>query len=347
MTQRRHIVLVTYGEPQRPGFVGQLTYSWRILLGLTRTIASIPKPALPMIALSRAFGRRKLWTAESYESPLESITRQQADALGRALAAADPACDWRLHVGYEFRHPLLSEVLATIPVEEPALVVPMYAADSGFTHGLSRGVVLNLAHARSTAAPIRVLPAIETAALAAASAAYIRARTTTRPGWTGSKVALVLAAHGTLVAPSRPIDTGLAATQALCDAIREELTPEFGLIVNGWLNHSRGGKWTEPAMDEALRQVEAAGFQRVVYFPYGFVADNAESQLEGRLFLRARPALESWHLPCLNDDPRLIETFVEQIVGTRPKAAPPPGHPLCDDTPDVEGPARDLLRITG
>jgi protoheme ferro-lyase len=137
----------------------------------------------------------------------------------------------------------------------------------------------------------------------------VRAVTSTREGWRGPDVALVLAAHGTLVAPSKPIDTGLAATQAICDAIRDELKSEFGLVVNGWLNHTRGGKWTEPAMADALRQVSAAGFTRAVYFPYGFLADNAETQLEGRISLRDRPEIEAWHLPCLNADARLMGTL--------------------------------------
>ncbi len=43
----KHIVLVTYGEPITPAFVDQLVYSWRILLGLTRTVADIPAPLIP------------------------------------------------------------------------------------------------------------------------------------------------------------------------------------------------------------------------------------------------------------------------------------------------------------
>jgi protoheme ferro-lyase len=55
--------------------------------------------------------------------------------------------------------------------------------------------------------------------------------------------------------------------------------------------------------------VSAAGFTRAVYFPYGFLADNAETQLEGRIALRDRPEIEAWHLPCLNADARLMGTL--------------------------------------
>ena len=47
----RHVVLVTYGEPTTASFSEQLVYSWRILVGLTRTVAPIPRPLLPVIAL--------------------------------------------------------------------------------------------------------------------------------------------------------------------------------------------------------------------------------------------------------------------------------------------------------
>jgi hypothetical protein len=67
---RRHVVLITYGEPPTPDYFVQLKYSWRILLGLTRAVAPIPAVALPIIALSRARLRNLMWTAERYGSPL-------------------------------------------------------------------------------------------------------------------------------------------------------------------------------------------------------------------------------------------------------------------------------------
>jgi protoheme ferro-lyase len=324
-----HVVLVTYGEPRKRGFIGQLVYSWRILVGLTRTVASIPKLLLPIIAVSRGAGRRKLWTDERYESPLEPITERQAQAMRDLLARRDSSVDWRVHVAYEFRRPLLAECLASIPHDEPVDIIPLYAADSAFTHALSRRVVADFAHARSADARIRVAHALDPQVLGLISAAYIRAVTSTRPGWRGQNVALVLAAHGTLLAPSKPIDTGREATEAIANAIRAELGSEFGVVLNGWLNHTRGGKWTEPAMADALKHIASGDYTRIVYFPYGFLADNAETQLEGRIALREHPAIESWHLPCLNESPELVSALADGIVYFQPHAA------------------GDLLRVTG
>jgi len=313
--QTRHVVLVTYGEPPTPAFMDHLVYSWRILLGLTRSIAMIPKPALPMIALSRARLRNRMWTDERYGSPLETITGRQADDLHAALIARDPIADWRVTVAYEFRQPLLRDVLSDIPADEPVVVAPMYAAESGFTHALSRAVAADLGHVRPSAGSTQVLGAFDARELGRIMGEYVRETVHKREGWSGDDVALVLAAHGTLLEPERPIDTGLAATEALCDAIQSELDPDFGLIVNGWLNHTKGGRWTEPAIELALHEVADAGFKRVVYFPYGFLADNAETELEGRLALRTQPDLDAWHLPCLNTSAPLIDLLAGAVVG--------------------------------
>lgn len=317
----RHVVLVTYGEPPSPSFADQLVYSWRILVGLTRTVAPIPLPLLPLIALSRARGRRASWLTHGYSSPLEPITERQAATLRAALAAHDADVDWRVHVAYEFRRPLLDEVLSTIPSDQSASVVPMYAADSAFTHALSRTTASAHARASTRVSPVHVADPLEVATLADLSAAHVLEQTPA--AWRGPAVALVLAAHGTVLNPATTIDTGLEATEALRLAIVERLALQFGTVVNGWLNHTRGGRWTEPAIELCLSDVVANGFKRVVYYPYGFLADNAESELEGRVALAALTGVESRHLPCFNETPALAAALARQICD-RPVASGAP-----------------------
>ncbi len=158
-----------------------------------------------------------------------------------------------------------------------------------------------------------MLGALAPELLAEASAAHVLEQTD-EPGWRGADVALVLAAHGTVLNPATPIDTGLDATEALRQAIADRLAPHFGMVVNGWLNHTRGGKWTEPPIEEALADVQGAGYSRVVYYPYGFLADNAESELEGRVALAGVPSVASRHLPCLNDTTRLVDLVARQVL---------------------------------
>jgi protoheme ferro-lyase len=314
VSETRHVVLVTYGEPPTAAFVEQLVYSWRILLGLTRTVAPIPAPLVPAIALARAWTRTRWWSAYRYTSPLEPITEHQRRQLVMALAGAHGDVDWDVHVAYEFRRPLVADVLRQIPHDDEAIIVPVYAADSAFTHALSREVARPMNAGRVRA--IHVAGALPVDALAGLSAAHVLAQTTD-DGWRGGDVALVLAAHGTVLDPPTPIDTGLAATQALCDAIAAQLSPHFRLVVNGWLNHTRGGRWTQPPIDAALARVAASGCRRVVYYPYGFLADNAESQLEGRVALEVIRPVESRHLPCLNDSPALAALIAGQVAAVR------------------------------
>lgn len=315
----RHVVLVTYGEPPTASFVEQLVYSWRILVGLTRTVAPIPRPVLPVIALSRARARTAAWRRHAYVSPLEPITERQATQVHAGLEHGAGAGPWKVHVAYEFRRPLVAEVLAAIPAAEPVTIVPMYAAESAFTHALSRTVAAD--HARATGRPgrVQVADALDVITLAELSSDHVLEHTPA--GWRSADTALVLAAHGTVLNPPTPIDTGLAATDALRIAIAARLEPHFGAVVHGWLNHTRGGQWTDPPIEEALADVAGAGYTRVVYFPYGFLADNAESELEGRVALASLNGIESRHLRCLNESPALAEAIAKLVVDSASRSA--------------------------
>ena len=304
------VILLTYGEPPRAEFRSQFEYSRRILHGLTRLVAPIPPWVVPALAARRALLRTMTWRAERYGSPIEAETREQARELAEALATRAPGRTWRVHVAYEFRDPSLEDVLAR--VGEGALVVPMYLAESEFTHDLARR---KLAARNGDGRGARVLPALEAAVLARLSADWIEAELTRRGIVAGPDWALVLAAHGTLVDPPRPMNTGRAATEAVAHGITERLAARFGAITPAWLNHAMGGTWTSPAADVALRALADRGFRRIVYYPYGFVADNAESQLEGRVLLRAEKRFEEVvHLPCLNAAPAYIDALAGAIV---------------------------------
>ena len=307
----KHVVLVTYGEPTSPSFVEQLVYSWRILLGLTRSVADIPAPLIPLIALSRARGRNVMWRTNGYSSPLEPITLAQAASLRTALARRASGEQWKIHVAYEFRDPLLPSLIKRLPRHETVIVVPMYAADSAFTHALTRESIRHLDKKR--AAPIIVLEPIDVDTLIKISVDHVM-HTIAEDKLMPATSALVLAAHGTLIEPDKPIQTGRAATEKLCAGIRDSLSNAFGMIANGWLNHSRGGKWTEPPIEETLKRVSDAGYRDVIYYPYGFLADNAESQLEGKIAAAGQSGLRVRFVPCLNGSHELAEVIASQVV---------------------------------
>lgn len=305
----KHVVVVTYGEPTSPSFVDQLVYSWRILLGLTRSVADIPAPLIPLIALSRARGRNVMWRENNYTSPLEPITLAQAAQLRAALGRKAPDDQWQVHVAYEFRDPTLPSLVKRLPRNEAVIVAPMYAADSAFTHALTRDSIKNI----DRSAPVIVLPAIDVDTLIKVSVDHLM-HSIAGDNVSARTAALVLAAHGTLLEPQKPIDTGRAATEKLCAGIQDNVANTFGMVANGWLNHSRGGKWTEPPIEETLKRVSDAGYRDVVYYPYGFLADNAESQLEGKLAAATQAGLRVRFVPCLNGSPQLADVIASQVV---------------------------------
>ena len=258
----RHVILLTYGEPPDPGFFAQLRYSWRILLGLTRSVATIPAPLLPIIALSRARLRTSTWRAERYASPLEAITVEQAGALARLLAAREPETSWRVHVAYEFRDPLLTVVLDAIPAREPVEVIPMYVADSAFTHALSRATLEAWLARRFPAgrpASARVLPPLGEEPLAAISARHVLdelARLGLAPD---REWALMLAAHGTLLEPPRPYETGRLATERVCAGIARRLNKvPFDQISIRLLSTMSSLDQTLKSTDQLMRHVDGS-----------------------------------------------------------------------------------------
>ena len=103
----------------------------------------------------------------------------------------------------------------------------------------------------------------------------------------------------------------------MCAAIGRRLGDRFGGVFSGWLNHTRGGRWTEPPIEETLHRVADSGFQNVRYFPYGFLADNAESELDGRVFLRAHPWRTVVHLSCLNAEPEFVAALARHVLAGR------------------------------
>jgi protoheme ferro-lyase len=309
----KHVVLVAHGEPTTPAFVDHLVYSWRLMQGVARSTADISAVWLPFLALSRARERALLWRKHTYRSPLEPITLAQAAQLRNALARRSQA-PWKIHVAYEFREPLLLDTIRRRSRRETVIVVPMYAADSGFTHDLSRQSAEYLDKRRP--APIIVLRPLEVDHLASISADHIM-QSLPAGAERSRQTALVLAARGSLLKPSKEVETGRVTLERLGQAITRRMTGSFGMVATGWLNYGRGDKWTAPPIRETLRKVSEAGFREVIYYPYGFLADNSESQLFGQLAVASRPELKVRYVPCLNGSFELAEAIATEIIAAR------------------------------
>lgn len=318
------VILTTYGEPRRNALADQWVYSYRILKRLTRKVARIPGPALPVIATVRARQRVSLWREHGFVSDLEPLHEATVAALEAELGRRGQGGVVVRHA-YEFRRPDLADALGELRERgcERFVVVPMYIAEGDFTHGVTR-IALEEAVRRHGAwcGPGRVEVCSLTAdgaweerlagELAAHCVEALRDRgVEDHAGW-----ALLLAAHGTVVTAREGVDNGLVHFGRVLTRVKRVLRPRFGLVRVGWLNHTKGGKWTTPAVPEALRYVRARGFDKLVYFPWGFTTDNAETALEGRVFVgeMEEPFARVEHLECMNARAGFVALLADRVA---------------------------------
>jgi len=329
------VILATYGEPPVNSFAQQWMYSFRILRGLTRKIAKIPAVALPMIATARARGRVRLWDQNSFLSPLERLHHGFVVAVREELVRRGHNGDTIVIPAYEFRHPGLADAVRQLDRAgcERVIVVPMYVAEGDFTHGMTRFAVDEaLAAIPAWRGRISVvsMTASEPGVLALGStlgAWFFDALRARGLGALGREWAVMLAAHGTVVNPPAGVDNGLAQFSSVLRHVQAAVAPHVGRVSVGWLNHTRGGEWTKPAVPEALAQLRLDGYRKLVYFPWGFTTDNAETMLEGRIALRgmADPFERVEYLECMNTYPRFISILTDCIEQTVMVPRPLPG----------------------
>jgi ferrochelatase len=320
------ILLLTYGEPVRNGFRDQFEYSLSILRRLTLRVAPIPRPLLPVIAFKRARRRVREWQAAGFVSPLEPITRRQAVLLadelnGRVQKDVETGrkMHWEVEPIFEFRNPMLTPRLRELKNRPPdaVFILPAYLIDSEFTDVISRADIEALER-REGKLPYPVHYVSDLAAdprIAQIMAEFIERELERRriaknelKEW-----GLLLGAHGTLVDPPKPYETGQKANEAVCEAVFGRIGDRFASRSIGWLNHVFGGQWTEPALDQAAETLRRGGIRNAVYFPFGFLADNAETILEGQEILGECGFERLVHLSCLNNDPSLIRLWADRV----------------------------------
>ncbi len=312
-----NVVLVTYGEPPNAALWPYYRYALRILCRLTLRVAAIPKPLLPLIAAYRTYTRTAEWRALNYSSRLESITREQAAKLESLLRQGN--IDARVHAAYEFREPSLEGLLTRLAEERsvPTVIVPMYTMDSDFTT-LSVEELLGRRSEELRGLTPTIVSCNEMARRIAESVAEHVLQSIKEKGWTEETLAetgLIMSAHGTLPHPPATIrDNGLLGMIAYYLDLRRRLVPTFKTISVAWLNHVRGGRWTEPSLPRVLERMRQKGIRRLVYFPFGFLTDNGETELEGKSLYETFAEFTVLQVPCMNTHPQLIRLLADLVT---------------------------------
>ncbi len=277
-------------------------------------------PFLEIVAVGRRIPRERLEeVARHYDriggrSPLNELTRRQAEALARALGGALP-----VFVGMRNWHPFLHETLAEMEAQGRrralALVLSSFQTEASWDRYLD-----DVARAREKVGP--GTPDVDFAAPWAAHPLFVAAMAerveeafARVPPSRREEARLVFTAHSVPLAMAQ----GSPYTAQLDSAAR---------AIAGRLGHrrwsvayqSRSGSprepWLRPEVAETLRLLAREGARDVVAAPIGFVADHVEVLYD--LDLEARALAEELGLGfhralAANDHPTFIAMLADLV----------------------------------
>ena len=311
------VIVTTYGEVERVTVSSLWPSSRRILKVVTSQIAKIPTTLIYFIADYRSTKRYIDWKLHRYSSSLLAINRAQTKRLVAALAESESELlsqiDLNVCDAYYFVPPYLDDMLSKMQNKyDGIIVVPMIPVESAFSCGIACQMVIDT-YGESAFSQVKVvsklwnddrLHLLYTEYLfSQLSAPLMRLKK--------GKIGLVLVIHGTLVKDSAgnepTLFTGLSETIAFFEAMKRTIMADpnniFSDVRQGCINHSRGGEWMADTIEKALSGFKAEGYEGVVMFPYGFFADNSETEYDACKKLEHAGFPIYQYVRCINDSP--------------------------------------------
>ena len=302
--ERVAVLLCGYGEVETNDDLAE--YNAKSLRLLVSKSVRIPDRVVPL--LSRRLARKaraEYERANQFISPHNAIFERQRAAIAAALHerygdrvevfTALNFCDgW-----------LPEQVLPTIRAKgyERIVVYPLLVVDSVYTGGLSLEQV-NKALGSDSAwvRELRYLPSFhERPDYHRRLAQHVRdGLAPLRARYASSQVGVVLLNHGCPY-KAKGFETGMRDSRMLYHAVKEQLWHEFPSISVGWMNHPTPGRWTQPDMLQAAKNLVTTGARAIVFAPIGFVTDNHETILDVGYTIdrlaKLHPEVEVLHLP--------------------------------------------------
>ena len=256
-----------------------------------------------------------IWNNEKNEGPLVTITRAQAEKLGRALAGDGVIADWAMRYGT----PSIGERVTALKAQgcERILVAPLYPQYAAATTATANDAAFATLQKMRWQPAIRTLPPYyDDPAYIDALAASLRA---SLAALTFEPEVVLASYHGL---PRVNLDKGdpyHCHCQKTTRLLREKLGwPEERLRT---VFQSRFGRaeWLQPYTDVTIGELARSGTKRLAVVMPGFSADCLETLEEIGIraaeTFRQNGGAEFAAIPCLNDGAEgmaLIETLVRR-----------------------------------
>jgi len=326
--ERVAVLLCGYGEVEDNDELG--SYNAQALRLLVSKSIRVPERAVPFISARLASrARLEYERANDFVSPHNAIFEKQRLGIEQSLRQRR-GDGVTVFTAFNFCEGYLpSQVLPRIRAEgyERIVVFPLLVIDSVYTGGLSLEQ-LNKAIGADGAwiREIRYLPSfVDRPEFHARLASHVReGLRPLRTRYPSTQIGVVLLNHG---CPYRAkgFETGIRESRSLYHAVRSLLVHEYPAITVGWMNHPTPGRWTQPDVLQAARNLVTTGVRAVAYVPIGFATDNHETILdigyEQKRLAALSPGIEQVRLQSLNDDPafldmaaRWIEPLIEEVA---------------------------------
>jgi ferrochelatase len=271
---------------------------------------------LPIRPRRKARDYAKIWNHEKNESPLKTITRSQAEKLGRMLDPLGPdlMVDWAMRYG----NPSIASRLADLVARgcERILVIPLYPQYCAATTATVGDEVFRVLEA------MRFQPALRIAPPYYNDAAYIEALASS----TGAEIArldfkpdVILASfHGV---PKAYVDKGDPYyTQCLetMRLLRAALELDETKLVLSFQSRFGRAQWLEPATDQTVKRLAKAGVKNLAVVTPGFSADCLETleeiAVENAHIFKHHGGKNFAAIPCLNDSAPGMEVIRQLAV---------------------------------
>jgi ferrochelatase len=256
-------------------------------------------------------------------SPLPDVTRRQALALQTELTRR-LTFPIRVRAGFLYADPSVADCLRELDAGD-VIAVPLSPYKSRLTSAAYRTAL--------DAAGGEHVPLLEGWYADRGFVHAISARIAEAlDGADAAEYAVLFTAH------SVPVET-IAAGDPYVDQIQQTVAQLIPAVTPGdwrlgFQSKGRGGDWVGPEVDVVVRELAAAGWQKLLVVPVGFVSDHVETLFDLDVALRA--VVEENGMTYLrsdtpNDSPQFIAALADVVVEhllRRPgaQALQPPAH---------------------